>query len=114
MKYNPENELTQNELNCLDEKEFFEYLDSKAQYLKQFTRPLEQNQATKFAAMGAAVEGRTLTDDEFKKAKEIGKDNANKRYEEEFEKFDKFKKGNKNLNDPDIKNVKTNRYQWFD
>ena len=114
MIYNPQQELTDTELSSLDEKEFFEYLDSKANYLKQFTRPLEQNQATKFAAMSAAMEGRTITDAEFKKATEIGKDNANKRYEEEFEKFDKFKKGNKNLNDPDIKNVKTNRYQWFD
>ena len=40
MKYNPEQELTDKELNCLDEKDFFEYLDSKAQYLKQYTRPL--------------------------------------------------------------------------
>lgn len=114
MKYNPENELTEAEIGKLNEDDFFEYIDTKAKYLKQFTRPLEQSQATKFAAMTAAIEGRTITDDEYKKAKQIGKENADRRYEEEFETFDKFKKSNKNLNDPGIKNVKTHRSQWFD
>jgi len=41
MIYDPKNVLTDAELSKLDEKEFFEYLDSKANHLKQFTRPLE-------------------------------------------------------------------------
>ena len=35
MIYDPKNELTDTELSALDEKEFFEYLDSKANHLKR-------------------------------------------------------------------------------
>lgn len=55
MKYNPEQELTQNELNCLDEKEFFEYLDSKAEYLKTKSKPLSAHLVKNYAYMTEAV-----------------------------------------------------------
>ena len=35
MKYDPKNELTDEEMASLDENSFFEYLDSKTQYLKK-------------------------------------------------------------------------------
>ena len=44
MKYDPENELTEMELDELGKANFdafLTYLDEKAAYLKQFTRPLE-------------------------------------------------------------------------
>ena len=40
MIYNPNNELTDEELAKLSEADLFEYLDQKAAHLKQFTRPL--------------------------------------------------------------------------
>ena len=64
MIYDPKNELTDVELSKLDEKDFFEYLDSKANHLKQFTRPLEGYHTKRFAGAGAAIEGRELTNEE--------------------------------------------------
>ena len=55
MKYNPEQELTQNELNCLDEVDFFEYLDSKAEYLKTKSKPLSGHLVKNYAYMTEAV-----------------------------------------------------------
>ena len=40
MKYDPNNELSDEQLNKLSEDDFFQYLDSKAKYLSQFTKPL--------------------------------------------------------------------------
>ena len=85
MIYDPKNELTDTELSALDEKEFFEYLDSKANHLKQFTRPLEGYHTKRFASIGAAIEGRELTNNELDTAKKIGKDNFNARMEREAE-----------------------------
>jgi hypothetical protein len=55
MKYNPQQELTQNELNCLDEADFFEYLDSKAEYLKTKSKPLSAHLVKNYAYMTEAV-----------------------------------------------------------
>lgn len=57
MKYNPQSELTQNELNCLDEADFFEYLDSKAKYLKTKSMPLPSHLVKNYAYMTEAVAG---------------------------------------------------------
>ena len=81
MKYNPENELTDEQVTALPEDQFFEYIDSKAAYLKQFTRPLESYHTKRFAGGSAAVEGRVLTDSELEAAKKIGKANFQKRME---------------------------------
>jgi DNA-directed RNA polymerase alpha subunit len=113
MKYNPEQELTDTELNCLDEKDFFEYLDSKAQYLKQYTRPLESYHTKRFASIAAAMEGREFTDKELKTAREIGNKNFQERMEKEAEMEEKLG-GDPKYKDEGIKNFKTHRSQWFD
>ncbi len=73
--YNPNSELTANELNALDEKEFFQYLDLKAKYLKQFTKPLSEHHTKHYSAMDAAISGREYTEEHYKKAKQIAKEN---------------------------------------
>lgn len=113
MIYDPKNELTDTELSALDEKEFFEYLDSKANHLKQFTRPLEGYHTKRFASIGAAIEGRELTNNELDTAKKIGKDNFNARMEREAEAARKLG-GDPKYRDEGIKNIKTHRSQWFD
>ena len=55
MKYNPEQELTPNELNCLNETEFFEYLDARAKYLKTKSKPLSAHLVKNYAYMTEAV-----------------------------------------------------------
>ena len=113
MIYDPKNELTDTELSALDEKDFFEYLDTKAKYLKQFTRPLESYHTKRFAGIGAAIEGRELTNDELEAAKKIGKENFNARMEREAEAARKLG-GDPKYRDEGIKNFKTHRSQWFD
>jgi hypothetical protein len=73
--YNPNSELTANELNALDEKEFFQYLDLKAKYLKQFTKPLSEHHTKHYSAMDAAISGREYTEEHYKTAKQIAKEN---------------------------------------
>jgi hypothetical protein len=73
--YNPNEELTTNELNALDEKDFFEYLDLKAKHLKQFTKPLSEHHTKHYSAMSAAISGNEFTEEHYKTAKEIAKQN---------------------------------------
>ena len=111
MKYDPNNELTDEQINQLSEDDFFEYLDSKAEYLKGFTKPLGEYHTKRFAVIAAAVEGRELTDKEFYSAKRIGKEGDDINQQRIIDKM--VEKG---LREPDkhVKNVKTNRSQWFD
>lgn len=110
MKYNPNEELTDEQMKELSETEFFEYLDSKAAHLKQFTQPLGQYHAKQFASQ---TKGRELTTDELKRAKELGRVGDDMRAKaiadaaKELGEDPKFR-------DPGIKNIKTNRSQWFD
>jgi hypothetical protein len=113
MKYNPESELTDEQVTALPEDEFFEYIDSKAAYLKQFTRPLESYHTKRFVGIGAAIEGRDLTNEELEAAKKIGKDNFNKRMEREAKAAEQLG-GDPKYRDLGIKHFKTNRTQWFD
>jgi hypothetical protein len=113
MKYNPENELTDEQVSALPEDQFFEYIDSKAAYLKQFTRPLETYHTKRFAGIAAATEGRTLSEDEFNAAKKIGKENFQKRMQREAEAAEQLG-GDPKYRDLGIKHFKTNRSQWFD
>jgi len=113
MKYNPENELTDEQVSELAEDEFFEYIDTKAAYLKQFTRPLESYHTKRFAGIGAAIEGRNLTNEELDAAKKIGKENFNKRMEREAKAAEQLG-GDPKYRDLGIKHFKTNRTQWFD
>lgn len=111
MKYDPNNELSDEQLNKLSEDDFFEYLDSKAEYLSQFTKPLGEYHTKRYAVIAAATEGRELTDKEFKAAKRIGKEGDDINQQRIIDKMNE-----KNLSEPDkhVKNVKTHRSQWFD
>ena len=113
MKYNPENELTEEQITALPEDQFFEYIDSKAAYLKQFTRPLETYHTKRFVGIGAAIEGRNVSNRELEAAKKIGKDNFKKRMEREAKASDELG-GDPKYRDLGIKHFKTNRSQWFD
>jgi hypothetical protein len=113
MKYNPENELTDEQVTALPEDQFFEYIDSKAAYLKQFTRPLESYHTKRFVGIGAAIEGREVSNKELEAAKKIGKDNFNKRMEREAKAAEQLG-GDPKYRDLGIKHFKTNRSQWFD
>ena len=53
VKYDPNNPLSDEELDKLGKEDFdsfLEYLDSKSDYLKQFTKPLGTYHAKRFAA----------------------------------------------------------------
>ena len=110
MKYNPNNELTEEQLKELSGNDFFEYLDTKAAYLKQFTQPLGQYHTKQYASL---TKGGELTTKELKRAKEIGRvgddmrANSIREAAKELGDDPKFK-------DKGIKNIKTNRSQWFD
>ena len=113
MKYNPDNELTEEQVTALPEDQFFEYIDSKAAYLKQFIRPLETYHTKRFVGIGAAIEGRNVSNRELEAAKKIGKDNFRKRMEREAKASDELG-GDPKYRDLGIKHFKTNRTQWFD
>jgi hypothetical protein len=108
MKYNPEMELTDEQLKELSEDAFFEYLDSKSAYLKTQSAPLDQYHVKKYASVSM---GGVLTTAELRKAKEIGRNG-------EFVKAQKIKEAAKGIKakQPDlyIKHHKTNRSQWFE
>ena len=110
MIYNPNNELSDEQMKVLSEADFFEYLDTKAAYLKQFTTPIGQYHAKQFASL---TKGEALTTGELKRAKELGKvgdDAKAKRIAEAASR----KGGDPKFRDSGIKNIKTNRTQWFD
>ena len=65
MKYDPNNELTEEQMTQLSEDEFMEYLDTKEEYLKQFTRPLGSYHAKRYAAMTKTSLGRSVTEEEY-------------------------------------------------
>lgn len=80
-KYDPNNPLSDEELDKLgkvDFEGFLEYLDSKTEYLKQFTKPLSSYHTKRFASLSLAQQGKQITDEELKKAEKIGKDNEKK------------------------------------
>jgi len=116
MKYDHENPLSEKELELLGEENFdsfLAYLDSKTEYLKQFTKPLSSYHTKRFASLTLAQQGKTITDEELKKANDIGRKN-------ELEAIDKIKnkewkdKEHEMLKKTGVKNVKTDRSQWFD
>ena len=110
MIYNPNNELTDEQMKELSEADFFEYLDTKAAYLKQFSTPLGQYHSKQFAAL---TKGEALTTEELKRAKELGKVGDDERARRIAEAVAR-KGGDPKLRDAGIKNIKTNRTQWFD
>jgi hypothetical protein len=110
MIYNPNNELSDEQMKELSEADFFEYLDTKAAYLKQFTAPIGQYHAKQFAAL---TKGEALTTEELKRAKELGKVGDAEKAKRISEAAAR-KGGDPKFRDSGIKNIKTNRTQWFD
>ena len=87
MKYDHENPLNEAELEALGNENFdsfLAYLDSKAEYLKQFTKPLSSYHTKRFASLSSAQQGKSITEEELKKANDIGRKN-------ELEAIDKIK-----------------------
>ena len=115
MIYDHENPLSDKELEKLGEEnfdKFLEYLDSQAEHLKQFTKPLSSYHTKRYASLTSAQQGKTITDEELKKANEIGRKN-------ELEAEDKvnnklWKEKEVEMLKKTVNNVKTDRSQWFD
>tara|TARA_B110000211_G_C13607577_1_gene347501 strand:+ start:228 stop:497 length:270 start_codon:yes stop_codon:yes gene_type:complete len=81
MRYDPTNQLSDDELDILARKnfdEFLDYLDQKAAHLKQFIKPLSSYHTKRFASLSMAQQGKQITSEELKKAETIGKDNEKK------------------------------------
>lgn len=117
MKYDPNNELTDEQLEKLGEENFdlmLEYLDSQAEYLKQFAKPLSSYHTKRFASVSAATQGKTLSDDELKKADKLGKKNEQEAFDKIKDRVEEYELKNPKYKDEGIKNIKTNRSQWFD
>lgn len=114
MKYDPNNELTEDQLHELSAKdfdEFLDYLDQKAEHLKQFTKPLGEYHTKRYASMAASLQGRCMTKAEFDAAKKIGKEGDIINQQRIIDKMEE-----KDMSVPDkyVKNTKTHRSQWFD
>ena len=115
MIYDHENPLSEEELDELGKEDFdkfLDYLDQKAEHLKQFTKPLSSYHTKRYASLTSAQQGKTITDEELKKANAIGRKN-------ELEAEDKvnnklWKEKEVEMLKKTVKNVKTDRSQWFD
>jgi hypothetical protein len=81
MIYDPNNELTEEQMAQLSEDEFFEYLDTKAEYLKQFSKPLPGYYLKRYAYTSAKVEGREISDEEHESLQKMSKEYNSKRNE---------------------------------
>jgi len=91
MKYDPKNELTEEQMAQLSEEEFFEYLDTKAEYLKQYSKPLPGYYLKRYAYTAAKVQGREISDEEHEALQDMSKEYNDKRNEWVLNKLkDKF------------------------
>jgi hypothetical protein len=116
MIYDHENPLSEKELELLGEEnfdDFLDYIDQKAEHLKQFTKPLSSYHTKRYASLTSAQQGKTLTDEELKKANEIGRKNELEAEDKVNNKLWKEKEIEM-LKKTGVKNVKTDRSQWFD
>ena len=81
---------TDEELKKMSDDELFAYLDAKAAYMKQYTRPLSAYKAKNFAANAAAVqyqkEGTSKLEDKFPDIEKIN-EQASKDYKEGIKKI---------------------------
>ena len=95
MIYDPNNELTEEQMEALSEDAFLEYLDTKAEYLKQFTKPLPGYYLKRYAYTAAKVEGRDISDKEHESLNTMSKEYNAKRNEWVLNKLkEKFEDGN--------------------
>jgi hypothetical protein len=68
-------ELTDKELNGLTDDELFDYLDERANYLKNHSYPLNSQYLKRFAHMDAKNRGTSLTLEEHRNLTKILKEN---------------------------------------
>jgi hypothetical protein len=116
MIYDHENPMSEEELDKLGKEDFdkfLEYLDSQAEHLKQFTKPLSSYHTKRYASLTSAQQGKTITAEELKKANEIGRKNELEAEDKVNNKLWKEKEIEM-LKKTGVKNVKTDRSQWFD
>ena len=117
LKYDPNNPLTDKQLDEIaahDFDKFLEYLDSKTEYLKQFSKPLSSYHTKRFAAISAKMSGNDMTDKEYEYAKKVGRENEQKASEAIADRLAEYEKNHPKHNDEGIKNIKINRTEWFD
>jgi len=115
MIYDHENPLTDEELELLGEEnfdDFLDYIDQKAEYLKQFTKPLSSYHTKRYASLEAASKGKKITDEELKNANDIGRKNELAAEDKVTSKL--WKEKEIEMLKKTVKNVKTDRSQWFD
>tara|TARA_R100000908_G_C3629253_1_gene70921 strand:- start:196 stop:471 length:276 start_codon:yes stop_codon:yes gene_type:complete len=77
-KYDPNNPLTDKELDEMAEHDFnwfLEYLDSKSEYLKTKSRPLNSHELKKISFLDAAARGDSITKEKWESIKKQGKEN---------------------------------------
>ena len=119
VKFDPNNELSDKELDTLAEKDFdmfLDYLDQKAEYLKKFTKPLDPYHLKRYAEQTKKeTTGESLTTEEIKKLQKQGEENT-RMSDEELEQHEEWmEKRNEMLKKTfGVKNFKTHRSQWFD
>jgi len=119
VKFDPNNELSDKELDALAEKDFdmfLDYLDQKSEYLKQFTKPLDPYHLKRYAEQTKKEStGESLTTEEIKKLQKQGEENT-RMSDEELEQHEEWmEKRNEMLKKTfGVKNFKTHRSQWFD
>lgn len=117
--FDPQNELTDEELDALSEKdfdEFLDYLDQKSDYLKKFSKPLDPYHLKRFAEQTKKeTKGESLTTEEIKRLQKLGEENTAKT-DEEIEKDLEWKDKKHEMLKKSfgVKNIKTHRSQWFD
>jgi phage baseplate assembly protein gpV len=108
MLYDPQNELSDEQMKELSEDDFFAYLDAKAAHLKKSTVPLDSYHIKRFTAIS---NNGMVSDEDMKRAKKLG-------MESEFVKAEKIKEAAKTIKvkkpDLNVKGHKTNRRQWID
>ena len=85
MKYDPTKpDPSSDVLDKLTEDELFEWLDTKAEYLKSKTRPMNSHELKQVAGLSAAIDGKKISEDEWEAIKKQGKLNEeenNKRWQ---------------------------------
>jgi|TARA_R110001592_G_scaffold338982_1_gene626445 hypothetical protein len=119
VKFDPNNPLSELELENLGDEnfdDFLDYLDQKAEHLKKSSKPLDPYHLKRFAAQSKMEsKDEALSVEEIKKLQKMGEENT-KMTDEEIEKHEEWmEKRNEMLKKTfGVKNFKTNRSQWFD
>ena len=97
MKFDPNNQLTDEQLDKLGKDDFdgfLEYIDGQAEYLKQFTKPLSSYHTKRYASLNAAHQGKQLSDDALKAAEKIGKKNEQEAFDKIKDRVEEYEKDN--------------------